>query len=252
MIDFHSHIIPEIDDGSRSIEETMLLIKEAKEAGFSKIICTSHHMESIFEFDETSRKQFLEIIKKGAKELGVDLEFYLGSEIYVSYDMVQLLKEKKASTINGTQYILIELPMQEVIPNFKKSIKDLIDNNYIPIIAHPERYQYVKEDPNWLIEYIKMGVLFQANYASIIGGYGKKAQTTVRKLLKNNMIHFLGSDVHKAETIYPKMPIILQELRKILERDQLKKLTKTNASLVLENKQIIPEAPTKIKKIFGG
>ena len=141
--------------------------------------------------------------------------------------------------------------MQEVIPNLKKLIKDLIDNNYIPIIAHPERYQYVKEDPNWLIEYIKMGVLFQANYASIIGGYGKKAQTTVKKLLKNNMIHFLGSDVHKAETIYPKMPIILQELRKILERDQLKKLTKTNASLVLENKQIIPENPVKIKKFFG-
>lgn len=250
MIDFHSHIIPEIDDGSRSIEETMLLIKEAKEAGFTTIISTSHYLPGQYEFDEASRKQFLDVIQMGANNLGIDIELCLGSEIYVSYDMVDLLKEHNASTINGTNYVLFELPMQTEMPNLKNIIYNLLGNGYRPIIAHPERYAYVKEDPNWLLEYLELGVLFQSNYASIIGLYGKEAQKTVKLLLKNNMIHFLGSDVHKAKTIYAKMPEILQELRKILERDQIKKLTKTNAQLVLENKTIYTEIPTKIKKSF--
>ena len=252
MIDFHSHIIPEIDDGSRSIEETMLLLDEAKKAGFEAIISTSHYIPGQFEFDEASRKQFLQVIGMGAKNLGIDIELVLGSEIYVTYDMVQSLKEHRASTINGTKYVLLELPMQTELPNVKNMIYDLISNGFKPIIAHPERYAYVKQDPNWLIEYLELGVLFQSNYGSIIGIYGKEAQKTVKLLLKNNMIHFLGSDVHKPRTIYAKMPEIMQELRKILERDELKKLTKTNAQLVLENKPIYTEIPNKIKKSFWG
>jgi len=250
MIDLHSHIIPGIDDGSRSIEETMLLIKEAKEAGFNRIISTSHYMTSRYEYDESSREQFLKIIEKGASELGINVEFHLGSEIFVTYDMIDLIKQKKASTINGTKYILFELPMQAEMPNLKNIVSNLISNGYIPIIAHPERYEYVKEDPNWLIEFIELGVLFQANYGSIRGYYGKSAQSTVKKLLKNDMIHFLGSDVHRAGSVYKRMPQILDELNKILDKDCLKKLTTTNARLVLQNKPVYTEIPKKIKKGF--
>ncbi len=250
MIDFHSHIIPEIDDGSRSIKETMLLLKEAEKAGFTTIISTSHYIPRQYEFNENSRKQFLEVIKMGANNLGIDIELCLGSEIYACYDIVELLKEHKASTINGTNYVLFELPMQTQLPNLKNIIYNLLGNGYRPIIAHPERYAYVKENPNWLLEYLEIGVLFQSNYGSIIGLYGKEAQKTVKLLLKNDMIHFLGSDVHKPMTVYEKMPEIIQELKKILERDKLKRLTKLNAQLVLENKVIPTEPPKRIKKNF--
>ena len=250
MIDFHSHIIPEIDDGSRSIEETMLLLSEAKKAGFTKIISTSHYMNDRFEFDEANRKILLEAIKMGANNFGIDIELCLGSEIYATYDVVELLKEHQASTIDGTNYVLMELPMQSELPNLKNIIYILLGNGYKPIIAHPERYEYVKDNPNWLIEYIELGVLFQANYASIIGLYGKEAQKTVKLLLKNNMIHFLGSDVHRPNTIYPRIPEILKEIRKVLEEAQLEKLTTINPNLALENKEIYTEIPKKIKKGF--
>ena len=125
MIDFHSHIIPEIDDGSRSIEETMLLLNEAKQAGFTNIISTSHYVPDQYEFDEASRTQFLEIIKMGANNIGIDIDISLGSEIFASYDIVDLLKEHKASTINNTNYVLFELPMQNEIPNLKNIIYNL-------------------------------------------------------------------------------------------------------------------------------
>jgi len=250
MIDFHSHIIPEIDDGSRSIEETMLLLEEAKKAGFKKIISTSHYVQDQFEFDEKSREMFFNLIKNGASNLGIDIEIYLGSEIFASYDIVELIREHKASTINGSKYVLFELPMQNEMPNLKNIIYNLLGHGYIPIIAHPERYEYVKENPNWLIEYIELGVMFQANYGSLIGIYGKQAQITVKKLLKNNMIHFLGSDVHRARTIYAKMPEILAELEKTIDIDTIEQLTTINPSLVLENQPIHTKMPNKIKKSF--
>ena len=248
MVDFHSHIIPEIDDGSRSIEETMLLLEEAQKAGFSKIICTSHYLEKYYEYDEATRKQFLEMLKIGINNFKLDIELYLGSEIYTSYDIIELLKEHKASTINGTNYVLIELPMQSELPNLKNVIYALLGNGYIPVIAHPERYNYVKEDPNWLLDYIELGVLFQSNYGSIIGMYGKEAQKTVKLLLKHDMIHFLGSDVHRAKTVYARMPEILQELQKVLEKQKLKNLTEINPEQVLANEPIYIETPKKIKK----
>ena len=250
MIDLHSHIIPEIDDGSRSISETMQLLKEAEEAGFDKVISTSHYIQNQFEFDEVSRMQFLEIIKNGAKDLGINVELYLGSEIYVTYEMAELVKQHKASTINNSKYVLFELPMKNEIPNFKNILYVLLGSGYLPIIAHPERYEYVKEDPNWLMQYLEIGVMFQANYGSIIGLYGKQAQKTVKKLLKNNMIHFLGSDVHRQETIYKRMPEILEELRKTIDEKTLKRLSTTNPGLVLENKPIYTEMPKRIKNSF--
>ena len=126
MIDFHSHIIPEIDDGSRSIEETMLLLEEAEKAGFKKIISTSHYINNRYEFNEASRRQFLEMLKIGVNNLKLDLELYLGSEIYLSYDIIELLEECKASTINDTNYVLIELPMQSELPNLKRVIYELL------------------------------------------------------------------------------------------------------------------------------
>lgn len=250
MIDFHSHILPGVDDGAASIEDTMQLIKEASKAGFTKIISTSHYVEEQYEYDEATRQQFLEILNSGIKTLGGDIQLYLGSEIYASYNMIELLTEGKASSINNSRYVLFELPMQNEFTSLKNIIYNLFANNYVPIIAHPERYSYVKDDPNWLIELIELGVLFQANYGSIIGIYGKQAQKTVKQLLKNNMIHFLGSDVHRPQSIYSKMPEILQELEKIIDYEQIKKITQTNPSLVLENQVIYVDKPTKIKKSF--
>jgi protein-tyrosine phosphatase len=250
MIDFHSHILPGVDDGAASIEDTMQLIKEASKAGFTKIISTSHYIEEQYEYDENARKQFLGILNSGVKTLGEDIQLYLGSEIYASYNMIELLTEGKASSINNSRYVLFELPMQNEFPCLKNIIYSLFANNYVPIIAHPERYSYVKDDPNWLIELIELGVLFQANYGSIIGIYGKQAQKTVKQLLKNNMIHFLGSDVHRPQSIYAKMPEILQELEKIIDIKQIKRITETNPSLVLENQDIYVDKPIKIKKSF--
>ena len=251
MIDFHTHILPEIDDGSRNINETIALLQEAKQAGFTKIICTPHYYENLnYVANEKDRESLIRAVSIALGKSETNLQLYSGNEIYVSHEIVELLKEKKASSINDSNYVLFELPFEEEVTGLKDIIFNLIKNNYKPIIAHPERYTFVQKNPNKLLEYINYGVLFQSNYGSIIGQYGKNAKKTVKKLLENNFVHFLGTDSHRPETIYPKVSVALEELEKILPKEEINKLTTYNAKLVLENKPIETKKPIRIKTSF--
>lgn len=247
MIDMHSHILPNIDDGARSIEETFHLIQEAKEAGFKAIISTSHYMEGYYETDTPEREVWVNAIYDKLQEKNIDIHLYLGNEIYLSENMIKLLEEGKASTINDTSYVLFEMPLNVEPLNLYDVIYEMLQYKLVPILAHPERYTFVQQEPELIYDLIQKGVLMQANYASITGYYGEKAQWMVRKLLENNMVHFLGSDVHRKNTIYPRIPQILDELKGIIEEAKLEELTTTNPKLVLNNKRIEIDEPNKIE-----
>ena len=234
MIDFHSHILPNIDDGSSSIEESINILKEAKEAGFTKIISTSHYIEEYYESDEKERTELLKNIEKNYQ----DIELYLGNEIYITDQMIELVKEGKASTINNSKYILFELPMNTKTMLTKEMIYRIIENGYTPIIAHPERYNYVQGYPEYVEELAEMGAMFQANYGSIIGMYGEKAKKTVKKLLKQDLIQFLGSDVHRTNQIYPLIPKAIKKISKVISEEKIKELTVMNPQKVLDNEEI--------------
>lgn len=129
-------------------------------------------------------------------------------------------------------------------------IYELLENKLVPILAHPERYSFVQKDPSLIYELIETGVLMQTNFASIIGWYGEKAEILARKFLESNMISFLGTDVHRQNTIYPKIPEILDVIEEIVGKEKLEKLTEINPRLVLENKTIDIETPEMFKYSF--
>lgn len=234
MIDFHSHILPGIDDGSRSYDETVKLLLEAKEIGFKKIISTSHYAIDCYETPEYKRKEIVE-------QLNLENRFpeiVLGSEIFLTYNILDLLKEYNASTINGTNYILFELPLRNHFMNLKDLIIKLKENDYRLILAHPERYSMVQNNFNLLYELKELGVLLQSNYGSILGIYGGTAKKTLKKMLKENLVDFLGSDVHRENTIYPKIPKAIQKISKYISEEKLEELINSNAEKILSGENI--------------
>lgn len=235
MIDFHTHILPGIDDGSRSYEESKKMLLEAKNAGVDKIISTSHYALDCYEIPEYKR---LELINELNDEEDLP-KITLGSEIFITYNVIDLLKEYKASTINGTQYILLELPLKSYFPNLKDTINKLKENNYKIIIAHPERYSCVQKNFNFLYELQELGILFQSNYGSILGIYGMKAKFVMKKMLKKQLVSFLGSDVHRENTIYPKLNKAIEKISKIVNEEYLENLTNNNANKILNGEDIL-------------
>ena len=246
MIDFHSHIIPNVDDGSRSVEETFELLKEAKEAGFSGVISTSHYMEEYYETDVAERSVWIKAISENLGKKDIDLNLYLGNEVYITKNIINLLETRKATSINNSNYVLFEFPMNSKPMDMYDIIYDMLEYKLIPILAHPERYSFVQKDPNLVYDLIQKGVLMQSNYGSILGMYGEKAEIIVRKLLENNMVHFLGSDVHRSGSVYPKIHNCLREIETIIGEDKLEEISSVNPELVVENKRIDIDEPREI------
>lgn len=247
MIDFHTHILPSIDDGSRSVEETFNLIKEAREAGFNGIILTSHYIENYYETGIDERELCIKAIEDNLISKGFNVNLYLGNEIYITNNVMNLLEQGKASTINNSCYVLFEMPLNAEPLNLYDVIYEMIQYKLVPILAHPERYSFIQREPELVYDLIKKGVLMQANYGSIIGQYGEKAKMIVEKFLQNNMIHFLGSDVHRQNTIYTRMPEILSEIEEIIGEEKLRELTTVNPELAIHNKRIDISEPIPVE-----
>lgn len=247
MIDFHTHILPNIDDGSRSIEETFNLIDEAQKVGFDKIVLTPHYMEGYYETDVAEREVWLKAISKNLFIKKYNGTLYLGNEIYMSDNLISLLEEAKASTINNTSYVLFELPLNAEPLNLYNIIYEMEKNKIVPVLAHPERYSFIQKEPELLYDLVNKGVLLQSNYGSIIGQYGNKAKTLVRKMFECKLVHFLGSDVHRENTIYPRIRECLREIRAVTGKEYLNELTTINPELALANKKIDVRTPKHIK-----
>ena len=197
MIDIHSHVIPGIDDGSRSIEMTLEMLKRAEMDGTKTIVATPHFCRGYGEEEYPSVKEKVKDLNIKAKEAGININILYGQEVYYSQDILNDYKEGLIGTIEGTNYMLFELPMRD---KFDESIFDLLYELQILgvklILAHPERYKFLKEDPSLINRFIDEDILFQMNAGSICGEFGKDVKKTAEVLLKNGIYNFIGSDAH--------------------------------------------------------
>ena len=143
MTDIHSHIINEIDDGSRSIEESIDLLTAMANVGFTDVVATPHYIEgSEYAANNKTKLAKLNKIKKELKNQGVEINLYLGNEVFINSHMVENIEKGNIYTINNSKYILFELPFHDQILNLNDIIYELKIDGYIPILAHPERYTY--------------------------------------------------------------------------------------------------------------
>lgn len=238
MKDLHTHVMYGIDDGSRTLEESMTMLEKLSNEGVTDVMLTPHYIEnSKYNCNNKNKKQLFKKIKQEAQRRGININIYLGNEIMVNNNIMNLFNTEIA-TLNASKYLLIELPMEKEFDDLDLVIKELTNNGVIPIIAHPERYSYVKDNYKWLEEYLKMGVLFQSNYESLFGKYGKEAKKTIKKLLKHNMVHFLASDIHH-ESSKCNLKKLHKKLKRIIKsEDNINDLLNNNFTKVIKNEDI--------------
>ena len=248
MIDIHCHILPNVDDGSESLEESIEMAKIAESEGITKIVNTSHcHFD--FKYKKGNElKLELEKFNQVLKEENINIEVLLGNELYYTSDLIERFNELDFFSMNNSKYILIEFsPI-----NFPKNIEDVIYEikirGYIPIIAHAERYKQVQEDVNIVLDCIKEGALIQVNASSILGKNGEKAEDTSKKLLDNNMVHFVATDAHSSNRRRPLIKDSYNYILKNYGKEVSEKLFIENPTAVIENRDISILNPTKYEE----
>ena len=248
MIDIHCHILPNVDDGSESLEESITMAKIAESEGITKIVNTSHcHFD--FKYKKGNElKLELEKFNQALKEENINIEVLLGNELYYTSDLIERFDELDFFSMNNSKYILMEFsPI-----NFPKNIEDVIYEikirGYIPIIAHAERYKQVQEDVNIVLDCIKEGALIQVNSSSILGKNGEKAEDTSKKLLDNNMVHFVATDAHSSNRRRPLIKDSYNYILKNYGKEVSEKLFIENPTAVIENRDISILNPTKYEE----
>lgn len=254
MIDIHSHILNNVDDGSDSLDNTLGILTKAEEAGFSDIILTPHYIENYYENTKKTIKEKLKELKQAMYREDIVIGLHQGNEVMLTENTPVLIENCTISTLVNSRYVLFEVPFSNRMLNLESIICRLKELGCIPILAHPERYSYIQENPASLIDLIKMGVLVQCNYGSFEGLYGKSAKKTVEILLENKLIHFLGTDTHKQGYIYENIDQILKKIDNIANDDKyVDDITTSNPKKVLNDFDIYIECPDRLrekKKVF--
>tara|TARA_Y100001978_G_scaffold201611_1_gene220398 strand:+ start:170 stop:895 length:726 start_codon:yes stop_codon:yes gene_type:complete len=196
FVDIHSHILPGIDDGAKDVKESMKIISKMKNMGFSKIIGTPHTYPGLYDNTNDSIKKAYEKVK--ISELG-NIEIGFASEYMIEKSLIEKAKNKSLLCIKDN-YVLVEMSYISEPLGLFDIIYEIKVNGYIPVLAHPERYMFIKN----LKEYSKLkkfGCLFQANLLSTTNYYGKYASNMLDKLLKEKLIDYVGSDIHSIKHI---------------------------------------------------
>ena len=196
MVDIHTHVIPNVDDGSPSLNESINMIKHEISIGVDTIYCTPHHIYKRYEKSAEEIKSQFELLKKEVEKENLPINLYLGQEICYSHreDQIKMLKEGELLTLNNTNRVLLEF-------SFTREPEDVLDviynfnvNGYEVIIAHVERYEWMTIDK---VKALKSeGALIQINSNSYLGMTSWKEKRITRKLLKLGLVDFVASDTH--------------------------------------------------------
>ena len=198
MIDLHCHILPEVDDGAASEEESCLMARMAADSGVTAIAATPHcnipgRVDNYL--SPRLRDSFLAMARL-IKEQNLPIRLHTGAEVFATPDLPRLIREKKLLTLGGSHYLLVEFAFGGSLSFAQETLDAIRKEGLIPIVAHPERYVFVQEDPSCLLRWTGQGVGLQLNKGSLLGSFGRRAQRTAHWCLSEGCVHLIGSDAH--------------------------------------------------------
>ena len=232
-IDCHSHILYGIDDGAKTIEDSIAILKKMQDLGFESIIITPHYRGD-YKANNLLKSLLLESLNSVLDENNINIKLYLANEVRITSNMLELLEKETIKAIND--YFFLELPFTNKIYNLDKIIYELQSNNLKVVLVHPERYPYLTL--NDFQKLVDNDVLLQVNYESIIGKYGFASKRMAKKLFKNNLVHLLGTDVHRDTTImFSEFETIKKKIIKIIGEEEFENLSYNNVKRIIDNDQ---------------
>ncbi len=238
MTDIHTHTLYGLDDGSESFEMSLKMLSMASKGGTKNIILTPHCNipGGYLNYMNSTIAGRFEKLKDAAKEFVPDINLYLGMEVYASNDILELIRRGMAITLNRSRYLLVEFNFEESPLYVFKVLQNIQKAGIVPVLAHPERYAFVQQEPYIVHDLIRAGIIIQINRGSILGKFGSQPKAAADYLLKHSMVHIVASDGHRS---YSRAPILYDayaEVEKHYGKEYADMLFKENPQNILLDK----------------
>jgi protein-tyrosine phosphatase len=253
MIDIHCHILPGIDDGAQTIEESLMMAKEAVRERIETIIATPHHKNGVYDNEKRTILSKVEELNNVLQKEGVPLTVLPGQETRLYGEILDdYLTGGGILPLAETSYLFVELPSGHVPRYTERLFYELQTEGLIPIIVHPERNRELIENPDRLYRLVTNGSLTQLTAGSVCGYFGKKIKKFSHQLIEANLIHFIASDAHNVHNRSFKMTEAMDELERIYGIDMIDFFNE-NAELLVQGGNIYKDIPEKVtrKKFLG-
>lgn len=252
MIDIHCHILPEVDDGARNVEESLEMARAAVKQGIRTIIATPHHQNQQYNNPKPQILQKTSELNAALKEASIPLTVLPGQETRIYGDLLVDFHKEEILSLNHTNYLFIELPSGQVPRYTEQLLFEIQMQGLIPIIVHPERNQGFIENPGLLYQLVKKGAMSQVTAASVTGAFGKKIKHFSQQLIEANLTHFIASDAHNTSNRGFLLAEALDHIEDKYGTDMVYMFIE-NAELIVTGKMVYKEIPEKItrKKFLG-
>ena len=248
MIDFHNHVIPAVDDGSKSLEMSLEMLQEAENQGITDVVSTIHFQHP--KMDNKSTEYLF--IKEKCEELQelldvnkINIKIHIGAEVFYLPNLKEILDNPLVTIGGNRKYMLIEFQTKILPPNYISELHRLAQSGITPIIAHPERYVPIQENINLCKDWISRGYVLQADAGSIIGHFGKKCKLTVMELIELGYIQIIGSDAHNNRVRNFCLKPAYDKIERLFGVQIVEKL-KNNSNLLLDGKNLQIIESTKV------
>jgi protein-tyrosine phosphatase len=236
MIDCHTHLLPEMDDGSTAIENSIQNLRQMANGGIKSVICTTHYMRGRYQFTREEYTTRFRELENEVKHQQIPITLYPGAEVFICNGMVDDIIQNNL-TLADSSYVLIETDLNSFPPDMQKNIYELLRKGFRPILAHAERYVSIMMKTHEAKEIMNRSVYIQINAASVIGGYGEKVKETVWKMLNKGWVHFLGSD-HHAKSDYNAFFEAKEKIRQYIDETTTTLLTQSHPQAIINNQKV--------------
>ncbi|MDP3385702.1 MAG: CpsB/CapC family capsule biosynthesis tyrosine phosphatase [Eubacteriales bacterium] len=236
MIDLHCHILPQVDDGSESLEESMKMIDIAYNDGIRQIVATPHRNHPLdFKYKGSTEEAF-GLLSSEVKRQYPDMQLYPGAELFITKDFIDVLNRKPYDfTINNSRYVLIEFDVSASFSSMQEAIHELIVRGFIPILAHVEYYEALFENLQRIQSLKDEGIAIQVTSSNLTGKNGKKIQTFVKSLISKGLVDFVSSDAHKSTFRRPLLKDAFDLTVGCVGEDEAQRIFYKNQQAVIEN-----------------
>ena len=243
MIDIHSHIVFEVDEGPKTIEDSRALLEESYRQGVRTIISTSHRRKGMFETPEAKIEENFKQVQELAKEIADDLTVLYGAEIYYTSDILDKLEQGKIPRLADSQYALIEFSMITPYKEIHTALSNVLRLGVTPVVAHIERYHCLENDEKKVRDLINMGCYTQINSSSVLkpklfGDTYKFMKKRAQFFLEKDLVHFVASDMHNLDPRPPYMQEAYQIISKKYGESHAEQLFRKNQELLLRSEYI--------------
>ena len=239
MIDMHTHILPELDDGARNMEDSLHMAAIAVQSGVHTLVATSHaNTGGVFEYRLKDYMKQLFSFRKALEEEEIPLTVLSGMEIFMTDEVPDMIKEGELLSLNDTDYYLVEFNFGISQEEMDELLDGLMELDIVPIIAHPERYRCVQQSAKGIFYWMEQGCKTQVNRGSIFGRFGESAKRCVDHLLEKRMVTCIASDAHKPYERTTYMADIKDYMERQYSFEYSKKLLYDNPRQILKGKRI--------------